>query len=1200
MSWRRFRVVAADEFRLTLRRPMVWVLLALVIFLSYGLSVGWVQVALSTGDATVGGKKAFLTSEFALTQVISVFSWSAYLFFVAAAAGLAIIRDDEARVLELLHSTPLRPAEYAWGKFVGVLGAFVAVLGANILFLMLCLAVLPNAEMLETRGPFSLWNYAKPALLFGIPTLAFNAAIAFAVGTGTRKAILVFALPVALLLFCGFFLWSWSPAWLSEPVNRVLMFVDPSGLRWLRETYLVVDRGVEFYNTATVELDALIIWSRLVWTGLGLGLVALSIARYARQVRASHPLPAPVVELALRAAATPSAFSAASAAVAPRTATTTRLPSRWDTLLMIARAESRELASQPGLYLFVPLLLIQVIGGALVSIGAFDTPLLRTPGQLAATQMELLTAYVTLLLMFYAVESLERERSTRLNAIHDTLPVGTGTLLGGKALALGVVIGVIVLACLAASAILVLLQGKVAFSLTPFALLWVLLLLPTFFIVIAFVFAAYGLSKGRYGAYGITLGAIALSVWAGLSNRENWVTDWALTSAVRWSDMSVLEFDRNALVLNRLFWLAVAIGLWRLAVWLYPRVDRDAVRFLHASAPRRLLRGLRPAIPFLVAPVVLGGLTYRQVTKGPDGGRAEKAGKDYWRKNLATWQDAAVPWLKDVHLDVRLEPRDRAWFVRGSYLLVNHRDTTLRHIPLTVGHWRSMRFAVDGDSIRPDTASHLYVFSLRRPVGPGDSVRLAFSYEGRHEGASRSGGGAGEFLLPSGAVMQGWSPQYFPTVGYEPDIGVDDDNRYESRDYPDDYWMGETRPLFGSQRPMTVTTRIDVPESFIANGVGERLREEVKRGRRISEWRTDEPVMAYNIVAGRWQVRRGEGTALYYHADHTYNVDEMIEAMDAARKWYGEWFGAFPWKELKISEFPALATYAQGFPTNITFSEDIGFLTRSEPKTNLALLVTAHEIAHQWWGNMLQPGAGPGGNLLSEGMAHFSTILLIGEHRGARNAMEFRERIETRYGDNRFADAERKLYRIDGSKNGDGTVMYDKGGWVFWMLTDLMGREPALRGMREFIRRFRGTDDHALLQDFTSHMRAYATDTAAYDGFVRQWFDSVVVLEYKVDSAVTRKRPDGKWETRAIVRNAGTGAMPVDVAVTRGERFPADTLKVKPSDYRQAVTRLTLSPGMRGDVITIASDFEPHKVVVDPDVRVLQLRRPSAERKVTK
>ena len=80
--------------------------------------------------------------------------------------------------------------------------------------------------------------------------------------------------------------------------------------------------------------------------------------------------------------------------------------------------------------------------------------------------------------------------------------------------------------------------------------------------------------------------------------------------------------------------------------------------------------------------------------------------------------------------------------------------------------------------------------------------------------------------------------------------------------------------------------------------------------------------------------------------------------------------------EQVLGEHPALAGYAQGFPTNITFSEAIGFLTRDEEDVaDAPFLVTAHEAAHQWWGNILCPGRGPGGNLLSEGTAHFSTLL---------------------------------------------------------------------------------------------------------------------------------------------------------------------------------------------------------------------------------
>jgi hypothetical protein len=232
------------------------------------------------------------------------------------------------------------------------------------------------------------------------------------------------------------------------------------------------------------------------------------------------------------------------------------------------------------------------------------------------------------------------------------------------------------------------------------------------------------------------------------------------------------------------------------------------------------------------------------------------------------------------------------------------------------------------------------------------------------------------------------------------------------------------------------------------------------------------------VVAGRWDVRRGENTEIYYHPAHHYNIDEMSEALDAARRYYSQWFYPYPWQELKLSEFPALATYAQGFATNITFSEGIGFLTRSEPRTNLAFMVTAHEAAHQWWGNILMPGKGPGGNILSEGMAHFSTALLIEQVKGLRHRIEFCRRMEEDYGENRVVDSERPLVKIDGTRPGDRTVTYNKGGWVFWMLLNVMGRDACLAGLQDFIGHYSSDPDFPVLQDFVASMRPSGTTAA--------------------------------------------------------------------------------------------------------------------------
>ncbi|MCC7324080.1 MAG: hypothetical protein IT358_09640, partial [Gemmatimonadaceae bacterium] len=107
-------------------------------------------------------------------------------------------------------------------------------------------------------------------------------------------------------------------------------------------------------------------------------------------------------------------------------------------------------------------------------------------------------------------------------------------------------------------------------------------------------------------------------------------------------------------------------------------------------------------------------------------------------------------------------------------------------------------------------------------------------------------------------------------------------------------------------------------------------------------------------------------------------------------------------------------------------------------------------------------------------------------------------------------------------------------------------------------------------------------------------------LEYKVQRATTRRiATDGEWETEAVVKNTGTARMPLDIGVVKGERYPADTTKKAATPYAQALTRVTIGGG-ETRTVKVRSPFGPEKVVVDPDVRVLMLRRKLAERKVDK
>ena len=162
MNLKRLGLVWRLDLGQSARRPLFWILLLIVGFTAYGLSRGSVRIG--SGDSTIGGQKSWITSEFASAQMLSIVVFLIYSFFVAVVAGMTVINDDELKVGELLHATSLRPGEYVWGKFLGVLTAFLVVLGLQLLVMMFFNHIYPNDKADEIRGPYAIANYLRPAL----------------------------------------------------------------------------------------------------------------------------------------------------------------------------------------------------------------------------------------------------------------------------------------------------------------------------------------------------------------------------------------------------------------------------------------------------------------------------------------------------------------------------------------------------------------------------------------------------------------------------------------------------------------------------------------------------------------------------------------------------------------------------------------------------------------------------------------------------------------------------------------------------------------------------------------------------------------------------------------------------------------------------------------------------------------------------
>src|SRR5262249_23121938 len=146
----------------------------------------------------------------------------------------------------------------------------------------------------------------------------------------------------------------------------------------------------------------------------------------------------------------------------------------------------------------------------------------------------------------------------------------------------------------------------------------------------------------------------------------------------------------------------------------------DGVRILHRLRPAALWGTALRLSPWAAAPAILAAILGVQVGRGFQSDAAKKKEHDYWKQNLATWKDVPQPEIVDEVGDLRLDPRQSAFKTKGTFRLSNPHDAPLRQFALTGGpHWGEVAWTLDGQEVKPENRTHLFVFTPRAPLAPG-------------------------------------------------------------------------------------------------------------------------------------------------------------------------------------------------------------------------------------------------------------------------------------------------------------------------------------------------------------------------------------------------------------------------------------------------------------------------------------------------
>ena len=180
-------------------------------------------------------------------------------------------------------------------------------------------------------------------------------------------------------------------------------------------------------------------------------------------------------------------------------------------------------------------------------------------------------------------------------------------------------------------------------------------------------------------------------------------------------------------------------------------------------------------------------------------------------------------------------------------------------------------------------------------------------------------------------------------------------------------------------------------------------------------------------------------------------LGRIADQVEDAMNFYRQKFGEPLIHHIEVSPLPG--TTGQGFG-GIIYLPTVNYLTSDTSSFNkdqgfFRDLLVAHEVAHQWWGNIVTTGSYHH-EWIMEALSNYSALMYMETRvgsKGTETALElYRHNLFLKGPDGETAESEGPVVqgrRLEGSNNPTASVavIYGKGSWIMHMLRRRMGDE---------------------------------------------------------------------------------------------------------------------------------------------------------------
>lgn len=1168
-----------------------------------------VALLLIASGSTPASEKVFHNAPIVVAELqllISLFG----IMIASAVMGVPLYRDIEHKTGTFLFSYPITKNAYFMGRFWG---SFVTLLFISMgtivgVYLGTIIGSATGWTDAERYGANDILSYLHPWATVVLPNFWFSSTLFFAVIVFTRNIKSIYTGGIV------FFICYLLANFLAQDIeNRDLVqILDPFGLN----SFSFQTRYLTPYeqNSFLLSVSGNLLINRLLWAGIGLVFFLAAYFRFSFKYFFQSTAKKSKEKKDKAPIVVDKGFSV-----------TTDFSKKYQisSLLNLAKIEVKNIIKD-GYFRAI------MLGGLIFLVLDFwiGSTIYSVPNQPSTSFLMEYKGYdylifVFIILVFFTGESLHRDKASGYSAISDTFPVKNGVTIGSKFLGMAFVCLLLSIFPIVVGVIVQTLKGYFQYDFGVYLVDCLLISFPDYLQMVMLVFAIHLLVNNKFAGHAVSIGVwLVMIVLRSFADYDFNLFFFSYKPGYIWSDMNGLGHFGQPLLWYNLYWTAFGLFLILFFSVFYARgAEINLKTRLKKSKSRLLSASSITAYVLLIVSVLIGSYIFKNVVYTNTyltQKEQEKRSAEY-EKQLKHYEFIAQPKVTDINLKADIFPKERDAYFDAMVQMVNKTDEPIDSLHLSGQGFRYFHAIYNGDTLgyraplkvdkakfkvfgAEDARPWYKIYKLPATLNPGDTIDLQLTAAYVNEGFVNNG--YNREIVYNGTFIGGG----LPSIGYSANNELSSDETRKKYDLPPkDYELpphddpyGRRTLLFNDDADLiNFQATVSTDKDQIAVAPGYLQKEWTEDDRKYFHYVQDTQIgLFFNIVSADYAVFEDKAKLpdgsdvnieIFHHAAHDANLERFSAAFKDGIEYFSAAYGNYQFRQMRLLEFPRYASFAQSFPNTVPYSENFGWVANfSDPNDfDYGYFVTAHELAHQWWGHQVSPNYTRGSNLISEALAEYTALVLTEKKYGKDNMQRFLKQELDNYLSGRSNENKKEHVFINCNRS---YQWYYKGSLILYGLRDYVGDSVMNTALRKFRDKFalKTEPPYAGSNDLYTFIKAEVPDSIHY--YLEDTWLKLTLYENKVEEAKARKIADNEFEVTIDITSqklyadslgmesdAQYAGDYIDIGVFAAEDTDENGRKRTNPLYLQ---KHKLAPGEHS--ITVKVKGEPVKAGIDP------------------